>query len=244
MKETNKSRSLAQERVASALEKRATIQWILAIGFIALNAVLFFVTRAVAYIPFIMIPLMIVSVFIWSRAFCGWACPRAAFLERILSKISLNKPVPKWMNYYWVSAVVFVVLISRVTYVGFTKGLLAAGFLLCIVPTIGALLVSWYSPKSWCAICPTGTMLKTLDMAVGRFRVAKGACNSCGACDTVCPMGVMPSKTSSYSTIDALNCTQCGICAASCQKGSIRLPGRVDKEKSAAPQIGVAGNIS
>ena len=92
---------------------------------------------------------------------------------RILTKVSFNRPVPKWMNYYWVSVLIFVVLIGRVTYVGYTKGFLAAGFLLCIVPTIGALLVGWYSPKSWCSICPTGTLLKTLDKVVGNFKVTK-----------------------------------------------------------------------
>lgn len=206
------------------------IQWLLAIGFIGLNLVLFFVTKKAAYIPFIVIPLMVLSVFIWSRAFCGWACPRAAFLERILSKVSLNKPVPKWMNYYWVSVLVFVVLISRVSYVGYTKGLLAAGFLLCIVPTIGALLVGWYSPKSWCSICPTGTLLKTLDKVVGNFKVTKGECNSCGVCDKACPMTVESSKVPIYSSIDAPNCTQCGICAGSCPMGTIELPHKVNNK--------------
>ncbi|WP_159446531.1 4Fe-4S binding protein [Carboxydocella sp. JDF658] len=219
-----------KEKIKQILAKRAKIQWFLALGFIALNGVLFFVTPRAAYIPFFVLPLMIISVFFWSRAFCGWACPRAAFLERILSKVSLNKPVPKWMNYYWVSALVFIVLISRVTYVGFTRGLLAAGFLLCLVPTIGALVVGWYSPKSWCAICPTGTLLKTLDrLQIARFKIAKeGKCTSCGACDRVCPMGVEPSKVPLNSGIEQMNCTQCAICTASCPYNSLHLPERLN----------------
>ena len=224
-----------KDATRNALHKRAIIQWVLAIGFIILNGILFFVTRKAAYIPFLVIPLMIISVFIWSRAFCGWGCPRAAFLERIFAKVSLNRPVPKWMNYYWVSIFVFVVLIGRVTYVGFTKGLLAAGFLLCIVPTIGALLFGLYSSKSWCVICPTGTLLKTLDLVVGNFKVSKSKCTSCGLCDESCPMGVEPSKIASYSNIESLNCTQCGLCAESCSKEQISLPHKV-KKTSTIPQ--------
>ncbi|MFZ3173146.1 MAG: hypothetical protein WA118_14335 [Carboxydocellales bacterium] len=65
---------------------------------------------------------------------------------------------------------IFIVLISQVTYVGFTIGALAAGFLLCIVPTIGALLFGIYSPKAWCAVCPTGTILKVVDPGVLRVK--------------------------------------------------------------------------
>ncbi|MFZ3101025.1 MAG: 4Fe-4S dicluster domain-containing protein [Desulfitobacteriaceae bacterium] len=224
-----------KEEIQSALHKRTIIQWVLAIGFLILNVILFFVTPKAAYIPFIVIPLMIISVFVWSRAFCGWACPRAAFLERIFAKVSLNKPVPKWMNYYWVSVLVFVVLISRVTYVGFTKGLLAAGFLLCIVPSIGALLFGLYSSKSWCAICPTGTLLKTLDFVVGNFKVSKSKCSACGMCDKSCPMGIEPSKVASHTNIESPNCTQCGLCVESCSKELISLPHKV-KKTSTIPQ--------
>ena len=102
---------------------------------------------------------------------------------------------------------------------------------LCIVPTIGALLVGWYSPKSWCSICPTGTFLKIFDKVVGNFKVTKGECNSCGICDKACPMTIEPSKAPENSAIDALNCTQCGICVGSCPKNSLALPQNVNKKQ-------------
>ncbi len=212
---------LGKAQIGSMMKKRATLQIVLALGFIALNFVLFFVWRKVAYLPLIMIPLMIISTFFWSRGFCGWACPRAAFMERIFSFFSLKKPTPKWMHLWWVSGLVFVILISRVTYVGFTKGALAAGFLLCIVPTIGALVVGWYSPKSWCAICPTGTILKVIDRGV--LRVKKNDCSSCGVCNKACPMGIEVSKLPQHSYVNAPNCTQCGLCVAACPTASLEL---------------------
>lgn len=120
------------------MKKRANIQIALTLGFLLLNFVLFFVTKKVAYIPLILIPLMVISVFIWSRGFCGWACPRAAFLERFMKHFSLNKPVPKWMQGLWVSAFIFIVLISRVTYVG-----------LKLKRTVAQAVVPVIKPVSW-----------------------------------------------------------------------------------------------
>lgn len=210
--------------VEAKLKKRAIVQYLMGFGFIILNVVLFFVWRPIAYIPLILIPFMILSVFIWSRAFCGWVCPRASFMERYFKYFSLKKKTPKWMNLWWVSALVFIVLVGRVTYVGFTKGALAAGFLLCIVPTIGALLFGWYSPKAWCAICPTGTLMKFVDRVTKKFRVKKNTCTSCGVCEKACPMSIEISKTSQNSYVDELNCTQCGLCVPSCPTGSLEMP--------------------
>ena len=221
-----------KESIQNLMKKRTIIQIILAVAFLALNFMLFFVTRKMAYIPLVMIPLMIISVFIWSRGFCGWACPRAAFLERFIMPISLKKPVPKWIQNMWVSVLVFVVLISRVTYVGFTKGLLAAGFLLCVVPTIGALLVAWYSPKSWCAICPTGTLMKFIDLATKKFKVRKNDCTNCGICDKACLMGIEVSKVPNHSFISQPNCTQCSLCVAACPTCSIELPHNTKRRSS------------
>jgi len=221
-----------KEKVKSLLNKRATLQIIMASGFILLNITLFFIWPPIAYLPLILIPFMILSAFFWSRGFCGWVCPRAAFLERFLKPVTLKKPVPKWMHLWWISGLVFVVLISRVTYVGFTKGALAAGFLLCIVPTIGALLVGWYSPKSWCAICPTGTMLKVVDRGV--FRVKKNKCTGCGACDKVCPMSIQISKLPEHAYINEPNCTQCGLCVAACPIESLEMPQHTRGKKLAA----------
>ncbi len=211
--------------VETKLQKRALVQYLMGFGFIILNVILFFVWPTIAYIPLIIIPFMILSVFVWSRAFCGWVCPRAAFMERYFKYFSLKKRTPKWMNLWWISAIVFIVLIGRVTYVGFTKGALAAGFLLCIVPTIGALLFGWYSPKAWCAICPTGTLMKFVDRLTKKFRIKKNTCTSCRVCEKACPMSIEISKTPLNSNVDELNCTQCGLCVPACPTSSLDMPG-------------------
>lgn len=202
---------------------RERIQWSLAGGFILLNIILFFFWKQIAYLPLILLPFMLLSVFFYSRGFCGWACPRAAFLERIMKYFSLKKPIPKFMQSWWVSIGVMTILLSRVIYVGFNQGLLAAGALLCIVPTIGALLVGWYNPKMWCTICPTGTMMKILDRTRRVFKVKKEDCLDCKICDKSCPMGITVSKAPEYSLIEEKNCTQCGLCVASCPTNKLDL---------------------
>lgn len=106
---------------------------------------------------------------------------------------------------------------------------MAAEFLLCVVPTVGALLVGWYSPKSWCAICPTGTLMKFIDMATGKFKVRKNSCTTCGVCDKACPMGIEVSKLPQDSFINEPNCTQCSLCVASCPTCSLEMPKNTKK---------------
>lgn len=196
------------------IKKRSQILNVLVLMFFLLNVTLLFVSPLVALIPFIMLPIMLLSTVKWSRGFCGWACPRAAFQEKILKYISLKRKVPEVMRKPWFSILVFIVLISRVVYVGFAQGILAAGFLLCIVPTVIAIVVGLYSPKAWCTFCPSGSMLKVLNRGV--LRITKTNCNNCGVCDKSCPMGVSISSIPQNGFVNDPTCTQCGLCVSSC----------------------------
>lgn len=215
---------------------RNRVMGILAAMFVLLNLALFFVSRKFAYIPLIMFPMMLISTVKWSRGSCGWVCPRAAFLEKVWSYVSLNRPVPAFMKSIWFNVLVFVVLMSRIIYVGFTQGLLAALFLLCVVPTIIALTVGLYSPKAWCAFCPSGSLLKVVDRGV--FRIKKKDCTQCGACDKACPMSIPISKSPANSLINSSSCTQCGRCVIECPKGSLEFTTKTHAEK---PAVDIAG---
>lgn len=218
---------------------RDRIMWMLAVMFIVLNLALFFVSRKFAIIPLIMFPMMFLSTFKWSRGSCGWSCSRAAFLEKVWTHVSLKRPVPAFMKSIWFNVLVFVVLMSRVIYVGFTQGLLAAMFLFCVVPTIIALIVGLYSPKAWCAFCPSGSIFKVVDKVRSVFRIRKkGDCTQCGVCDNACPMSIPISKIPSYSFIDSSSCVQCGSCVTACPKDSLEFKTRTYSEKHATDIAG------
>lgn len=209
----------------------------LSLMFVLLNLALFFVSQKFAYIPLIMLPVMLLSTVKWSRGACGWACPRAAFLERVWRYVSLNRPVPAFMRSAWFSLVVFIVLISRVIYVGFTQGLLAAGLALCVVPTIIALAVGLYSPKAWCAFCPSGSLLKIIDRGILRVK-KKDNCTECGLCDQACPLCISISKLAEHQVLDTPSCTQCGRCVAACPKSALELATTTRPQK---PAMDIAG---
>lgn len=209
---------------------RDRLLWIMAIMFILLNLALFFVSRKFAYIPLIMTPIWILSTVKWSRGACGWACPRAAFLEKVWSFVSLKRPVPAFMRSTWFNVSVFVILVSRIIYVGFTQGLLAAGLMLCVVPTIIALTVGFYSPKAWCAFCPTGSLLKVVDRGILRVK-KNNNCSECGICDKACLMGISISKLPEQQVLNSPYCTQCERCVMECPNGSLELTTNNHTEK-------------
>jgi ferredoxin-type protein NapH len=118
------------------------------LGYLVLGMILFF------------LPLS----FFKKRYWCWNLCPRGAFLDLALSKISRNKPVPKIFFKAWFRWLVFVLfmgfLVVRLFAVG--KSWLAVGGVfvsMCVISTALALFLGITTkPRSWCMICPMGNL--------------------------------------------------------------------------------------
>lgn len=50
-----------------------------------------------------------------------------------------------------------------------------------------------------------------------------GACIGCGACETVCPHGVMRMNGRKARIADRDGCMECGACAANCPTRAVRV---------------------
>ncbi|MCM8827014.1 MAG: 4Fe-4S binding protein [Candidatus Omnitrophica bacterium] len=94
------------------------------------------------------------------RFWCGFLCPRGAFLDLFLSKFSLKRNVPKFfcnpkirMSIFFIFMGFFVlqIIISP-------KNINAIGFVfvrMCIITTILAILLGIpMQQRTWCLICP------------------------------------------------------------------------------------------
>lgn len=211
------------QKARAARSVRPLLQWVLAGAFVAMTLTFLFLWRPLVYMFYIMLPIMLISTYWYSRGFCGWACPRAAFLEKILAKISLKRPVPAFMKQSWFAALFAVLLYGNLIWQITTKGWMAGAFVACLVPSIIAVAVGLYSPKAWCAFCPNGTLLKLADLE--RFRVGKvSKCTKCGLCDKACPFGVSVSELAINDLVDSPICVQCGSCVQACPVASLALP--------------------
>lgn len=191
--------------------------------------------------------LLPVSVLLFGRVFCGWACP-GGFINQLISVFSLNKVrvrnafnrVMSWGSY--VGLAVAVVLWIGVANPRWAIPIRIGEFWESVLLTFEHANAYWLTrtiivltlvaagvlaANFWCRYaCPTGGLLEILKRW-SFFRVYKtGACNECDACLRICEMGTRPAET---------NCTNCGDCLSSCPVAAIKM-GR-KKEDSNAKQL-------
>lgn len=100
--------------------------------------------------------------------FCSNACPRANILGGFFRKISRNKPTPKSLYSEQVRMVLCgVLLICSISQTSrYWRDLPKLGLFfwsVCVVSLVLAVAFALlYRPRSWCALCPVGTLQRTL----------------------------------------------------------------------------------
>lgn len=160
------------------------------------------------------------------RNWCDWMCPRGAFLDLALGRISRNITIPAFFKK---EAVRVFMVIMIFTLIG-TQFYLAWGDLramgialvrvLTVTTVIGILLGWWIHPRTWCRICPMGTVAHWI--ARGKQPLyTSNSCVSCGVCAKVCPMQLEPNKFATGDASGYSDCLRCSSCINSCPKKAL-----------------------
>lgn len=117
------------------------------------------------YLAFAFMTVILIMAFFTSRRFWCWnLCPRGSFLDIVMSKASRNKPLPKVFLKEWFRWLVFVLLMSFLTYRLYHTGgnLVAIGAVfvaMCLITTIIAIVLGIAAKhRGWCMICPMGLL--------------------------------------------------------------------------------------
>lgn len=114
-----------------------------------------------------MATLLILSLF-KGRYWCWHLCPRGAFLDILLSKVSRNKSIPKIFTKSWFRWSIFALFMSFLVFRVVSTGgnLIAIGAVfvsMCIITTTIAIILGVSTRhRSWCMICPMGTLQEKL----------------------------------------------------------------------------------
>jgi polyferredoxin len=175
------------------------------------------------------------SVVLFGRAFCGWACP-GGLANQLLGALaplklrtrSLLARLASYGKYLGLATALYAFFVlgqprSNVPIrAGEFLGAVALTFehanLLWLVRTcfvLGFLALGLVVANAWCRFaCPAGGALEALKR-FSLFKVYKtGGCNGCDKCLTVCHMSTRPEEA---------NCTNCGDCLGSCPQSAIGL---------------------
>ncbi|MFH1655070.1 MAG: 4Fe-4S binding protein [Candidatus Omnitrophota bacterium] len=122
------------------------------LGYLVLGMMVFFLTLS----------------FFRGRNWCWNLCPRGAFLDIVQSKFSLNKPIPRIFtrqSFRWSIFVLFITfLIFRILRAGGNPIVIGAVFVsMCLLTTIISIILgTTIRHRSWCVICPMGTLQEKL----------------------------------------------------------------------------------
>lgn len=186
----------------------------------------------------IMVTLMILGM-LRGKYWCGNLCPHGSLFDVVLARyLPLKKiptlflsPVLKWSFFVFF----MVMFASRVSgawqFSGeshFTErlgGVFVQQYLM--LPTIGAILLAViFAPRTWCKVCPMGTMQiimyrlgtwlglnKNTDVKL-ELQNPEG-CRECGACAKSCPMQLTPYLDVQLQGFEE-ECVKCSSCVDTC----------------------------
>ncbi|MBI4633490.1 MAG: 4Fe-4S binding protein [Deltaproteobacteria bacterium] len=183
------------------------------------------------FIPFCMVAGLGIAIF-RGRSWCDWLCPRGSFWDVVLSRVSMKKKIPAILrnSVFRIMVLVFLLVVLATQLPRFWPNINGMGLvfvtMLTATTVVGIILGIVFHPRSWCAICPIGTMGNWLGR--GKYPLMVDAkCDECAVCDKVCPIQInrwqYRPEESEAVVIPEWDCLKCGLCVAACPQEALTL---------------------
>jgi polyferredoxin len=163
------------------------------------------------------------------RYVCGNFCPRGSFLDTFFRPFGGSRPIPPILF----SAPLRWTLMALL--MGFMVVRLAQDpgnpmhwgevfWSMCLITSLAAFVLgALYHPRSWCALCPVGTMASALGKGKYQLEIA-ASCSACDRCSQSCPFGLPISQHREAGALPHADCLKCSACVGSCPKGALSFP--------------------
>ncbi len=174
------------------------------------------------------------------RYVCGNLCPRGGFFDRIMSKLSRNKGIPKIFRNSILRGTIFFALMGFMFYrlMQDPLNIYHWGYVfwvMCVITTaIGVALALIWHPRGWCSFCPMGTMQSVIGGGKNQLEIDADACVKCGLCEKNCPFDLTIYSYGSEGHLPDRDCLKCSECVISCPKDALQWPGSRSTNQSSA----------
>ena len=174
---------------------------------------------------------------IWKgRWWCGNVCPRGNMYDRLLSKYSPHREIPKFVRTFGFRLfMVFFIFTMFGIQLSFAKSWSDVGrvfwTIILMTTVVGVTLSFIYAPRTWCSFCPMGSISRwvapkkaPLPKAFTNIHVSSQCEMKCKMCARVCPMQLQPydarGEEIGYLHPD---CLKCGKCVKGCPTKIMKL---------------------
>lgn len=213
--------------------KKLIHQWSWIILLVFCIGGLFYPVLGLAAIVCMLAP--VVVAFFRGRMWCGNFCPRGSFSDILLPGISRKAKIPSLLKSTGFKITFLTLMMSAfaVQLVLAWGNLPAVGAVFIRMVLITTLLTLFlgviYSPRTWCAFCPMGTMAHYVSK-VQAFRknaqhvsFDRSKCISCKICTKNCPIGIDVASYKETGTVVHADCLKCSVCIDKCPKKALQL---------------------
>jgi ferredoxin-type protein NapH len=213
--------------------KQTIHQWIWIALLIFLGVGIVYPTIGVIALVCMLAP-VIVS-FFQGRAWCGSYCPRGSFNDVLLAKISFKGRIPALLRHSWFRLTFLVLLMSafaiQLTFAWGNPAAIGQVFVRMIIVTtlITLALGLIYQPRTWCQICPMGTLARyvtkwrSLTTRPKLVTFQKSACVGCKICNKNCPINIDVYSFKAAGQVTDPDCLKCNACVTKCPKKALTI---------------------
>ncbi|AZT91117.1 4Fe-4S binding protein [Caldicellulosiruptor changbaiensis] len=169
----------------------------------------------------------VVLSFYKGRYWCYRFCPRGAFLDEFISKLSFQRSVPQilksgFSKAFWVVFFMLMMALNVIRSGGdiyrFGKGVVLLLWLTSLLAIIGGIL---FKPRTWCIVCPMGTISGLVGKRKRPIEIDVSKCVQCKLCNKNCPMEIEVCSFKENGIVESINCIKCETCAKVCPKDAL-----------------------
>lgn len=162
------------------------------------------------------------------RNWCDWLCPRGSFEDTLLARLSPQGRIPRVMRStplrLGVMAFLFTTLGIQIVRLWPDPWAIGGFFVLMLSLTTAAGLILGliFHQRSWCYLCPIGTMSSWVGRNRRPLALAPEKCTGCRLCARACPMQLAPVALKTEGKMEHRgDCLKCSLCVGSCPTGAL-----------------------